>query len=121
VGIVGNVMNHGRLITNLQPESCVEVPCLVNGTGVQSVSVGPIPTQCAAFIHPLIDLQALTVEAALEHDRQKIYQAIMLDPVISGQLTLDQIWQLTDDLIAAEQRWLPDWLQSKEAVGAPRA
>jgi alpha-galactosidase len=112
VAIVGNVMNEGRLIRNLQPESCVEVPCLVNGIGIQPTVVGDLPTQCAAYAHPLIDEQALTVQAALTEDRQAIYHAMMLDPVISGQLTLDQIWQLTDELIAAEQRWLPSWLHT---------
>ena len=110
VAIVGNVMNEGCLIPNLQPESCVEVPCLVNRLGVQATIVGNLPTQCAAYAHPLIDLQALTVEAALNHDRAAIYHAMMLDPVIAGRLTLDQIWRLTDELIAAEQQWLPDWL-----------
>jgi alpha-galactosidase len=110
--IVGNVMNeNGRLIPNLQPESCVEVPCLVNGLGVHPTAVGALPTQCAAIIHPLIDLQALTVEAVLEEDRQKIYQAVALDPVLAGRLTLDQVWQMTDELLAAETRWLPAWTQ----------
>jgi len=111
VAIVGNVMNEGRLIPNLQPESCVEVPCLVNGLGVQPTIVGDLPTQCAAYIHPLIDLQALTVEAALNQDRSAVYHAMMLDPVISGQLTLDEIWRLADELISAEQQWLPRWLR----------
>jgi alpha-galactosidase len=111
--IVGNVMNeNGRLIPNLQPESCVEVPCLVDGLGVHPTIAGAIPTQCAAIIHPLIDLQGLTVEAVLEEDRQKIYQAIALDPVLAGRLTLDQIWQMTDELLAAETRWLPAWTQA---------
>lgn len=110
--IVGNVMNEGRLIRNLQTESCVEVPCLVNGLGIQPTIVGDLPAQCAAYAHPLIDLQALTVEAALREDREAVYHAMMLDPVISGRLTLDQIWHLTDELIAAEQQWLPGWLRA---------
>ena len=109
--IVGNVMNDGRLVENLQRESCVEVPCLVNGLGIQPTVVGNLPTQCAAYTHPLIDAQALTVEAALRQDRTAIYHAMMLDPLVAGRLTLDKIWHLTDELIAAEQQWLPDWLQ----------
>ncbi len=119
VDIIGNVMNEGRLITNLPREACVEVPCLVNGLGIQPVSVGEIPTQCVALMHPMTDLQALTVEAALAHDRQKVYQAMMLDPVLSGRLTLDEIWQLGDELIAAEQQWLPEWLRAGNRVIMP--
>lgn len=109
IEIVGNVMNKGRLIPNVQPESCVEVPCLVNGLGVHPIAVDALPTQCAALIHPLIDQQSLTVEAVLEQDREKIYQAVVLDPVLAGRLTLDQIWQMTDELLEAEARWLPAW------------
>lgn len=109
--IVGNVMNDGgRLIPNLQAGSCVEVPCLVDGLGVHPTIAGPLPTQCAALIHPLIALQSLTVEAALERDRDKIYQAVALDPVLAGRLTLDEIWRMTDELLAAEARWLPRWI-----------
>ncbi|HLJ66219.1 MAG TPA: alpha-glucosidase/alpha-galactosidase [Chloroflexota bacterium] len=110
--IVGNVMNQGRLIPNLQAESCVEVPCLVNGTGVHPVMAGALPTQCAALIHPLIDQQALTVQAALEEDRQAVYHAMMLDPVLAGRLTLDEIWSMADELIEAEGQWLPPWLRA---------
>jgi len=110
--VIGNVMNEGRLIRNLQAESCVEVPCLVNGLGVQPTIVGDLPTQCAAYAHPLIDLQALTVQAALNQDRMSIYHAMMLDPVIAGRLTLDQIWHLSDELIQAQQQWLPNWLRA---------
>lgn len=109
IEIVGNVMNEGRLIPNLQGESCVEVPCMVNGLGVHPTPAAPLPTQCAALIHPLIDEQSLTVEAVLEEDRQKIYQAVALDPVLAGRLTLDQIWQMTDELLEAEARWMPKW------------
>jgi len=115
--IVGNVMNEGRLVPNLQPESCVEVPCLVNGLGVHPVIAKALPIQCAALIHPLIDQQGLTVEAVLQHDREKVYQAMALDPVLAGRLTLDQIWEMTDRLLAAQTRWLPDWLQSKQPTG----
>ncbi len=114
--IVGNVMNEGRLIPNLQAESCVEVPCLVNGLGVHPTPVDPLPTQCAALIHPLIDQQSLTVEAVLEQDREKIYQAVALDPVLAGRLTLDQIWQMTDELLEAEARWLPAWATAPVAA-----
>jgi alpha-galactosidase len=107
--IVGNVMNEGRLIPNLQPEACVEVPCLVDGMGVHPTIADPLPVQCAALIHPLIDQQNLTVDAVLQRDREKIYQAVALDPVLAGRLTLDQIWQMTDELLQAEARWMPDW------------
>lgn len=110
VMISGNVMNEGRLIRNLQADACVEVPCAVDALGIRPTVVDDLPTQCAAYARPLIDLQSLTVQAALNRDRQAVYHACMLDPVLSGRLSLDQIWQMVDELIAAERQWLPDWL-----------
>jgi alpha-galactosidase len=107
--IVANVMNRG-FIPNLPRESCVEVPALVDGGGVHPATVDPLPAQCAAYIQPAISAQALTVQAALEHDRDSVYHAVMQDPIIQARLSLDDVWKLTDELIAAEAEWLPDWL-----------
>jgi alpha-galactosidase len=109
--IVGNVMNSGALIDDLAADACVEVPCLVDGTGVWPVRVGRLPPQCAAYIRPAVDTQTLTVRAALDHDREAIYHAVMQDPQVQVGLSLDDVWRLTDELIAAEAEWLPDWLR----------
>jgi alpha-galactosidase len=109
--IVGNVMNAGALMENLAADACVEVPCLVDGAGVWPVRVGRLPAQCAAYIGPAVDTQALTVRAALEHDRDAVYHAVMQDPQVQARLSLDETWRLTDELIAAEAEWLPDWLR----------
>ncbi len=108
--IVGNVMNDGGLIPNIAADACVEVPCEVDGRGVRPIAPGPLPTACAAYVHPAVDTQALTVQAALEEDRDAIYHAVLCDPQVQARLTLDQAWQMTDELIAAEARWLPAWL-----------
>jgi alpha-galactosidase len=110
--IVGNVMNEGSLITNLAVDACVEVPCLVDGAGVWPVHVGALPRQCAAYIGPAVDTQALTVDAALREDRDAIYHAVMQDPMVQARLTLDETWRLTDELISAEAEWLPGWLHA---------
>lgn len=108
--IVGNVMNDGGLIPNIAADACVEVPCEVDGRGVRPIAPGPLPTACAAYVHPAVDTQALTVQAALEEDRDAIYHAVLCDPQVQARLTLDQAWHMTDELIAAEARWLPAWL-----------
>lgn len=108
--IVGNVMNRADLIPNLSPDACVEVPCDVDGDGVHPRSPGPLPAHCAAYCHPAVDTQALTVQAALNQDREAIYHAVLEDPQVQVRLTLDEAWRMTDDLIEAEARWLPAWL-----------
>ena len=108
--IVANVMNGGALIPNLDADACVEVPALVDGMGVHPVAAGPLPTRFAAYIQPAVATQALTVQAALDEDRDAIYHAVMQDPQIQARLSLDETWRLTDELIAAEAEWLPGWL-----------
>jgi len=104
--IHGNVLNHG-LITNLPDNACVEVPCLVDRNGVQGCRVGALPEQCAALNRTNVNVQLLTIEAALSGSRDKVYQAAMLDPHTAAELSLDEIRSLCDDLIAAHGDMLP--------------
>ena len=104
--VYGNVANEG-LIDNLPAGCCVEVPCLVDKNGLQPTRIGALPPQLAALMQTNINVQALTVEAALTRRRAHIYHAAMLDPHTAAELDLDQIWALVDDLIAAHEDWLP--------------
>lgn len=106
--IAGNVMNNG-LISNLPTDSCVEVPCLVDKNGVQPTFVGDLPTQLAALNRTNINVQQLTVEAALTLDRDKIYQAALLDPHTNSELSIYDIRHLVDDLIEAHGDYLPKY------------
>ena len=104
--IYGNVPNH-HIIDNLPEGCCVEVPCLVDKNGIQPTHIGQIPPHLAALMQTNINVQSLTVEAALTCKREHIYHAAMLDPHTAAELDLDQIWSLVDDLIAAHTGWLP--------------
>jgi len=108
VGIGGNVLNNG-LITNLPAKAVVEVPCLVDANGVQGCYVGDLPEQLAAINRTNVNVQLLTVEAALERKCEAIYHAAMLDPHTAAELTLDQIRSLCDDLIEAHGDMLPEY------------
>src|SRR5665647_3907356 len=98
--IGGNVMNTG-LITNLPKEACVEVPCLVDSSGVTPTFVGDLPPQLAALNRTNINTQLLTIEAAIKLKKEHIYHAAMLDPHTAAELSLDDIVALCDDLIEA--------------------
>lgn len=102
----GNVMNTG-LIENLPREACVEVPCLVDASGVTPTYVGRLPEQCAALNRTNINTQLMTIEAAITRKREAVYQAAFLDPHTASELTLDEIVALCDDLIEAHGDWLP--------------
>lgn len=100
--IYGNVPNR-NLITNLTEGCCVEVPCLVDRNGIQPVRIGALPPQLAALCQSNIAVQDLTVEAALTAKREHIYHAVMMDPNTASILTLEQIWDMCDELIEAHQ------------------
>ena len=104
--IGGNVLNRNRLISNLPEEACVEVPCLVNGYGVQPCAVGALPVQCAAMNMTNINVQLLTIEAARTRDRNHIYQAAMLDPHTAAELSVDDIRSMCDELIEAHGEYM---------------
>ena len=98
--IGGNVINKGA-IENLPWDACVEVPCLVDGNGVQATHVGRLPVQCAAMNMTNINCQLLTIEAAVTGKKEHIYQAAMLDPHTSAELSIDDIISMCDELIKA--------------------
>lgn len=105
VRINGNV-NNDNLITNLPKDCCVEVPCLVDGTGIHPCFVGDLPPQCAALNRTNINLQELAVIAALEKDPRKAFQAIMMDPLTSSILEPREIKKMVDEMFQAEKDWI---------------
>jgi alpha-galactosidase len=106
--IGGNVLNTG-LIPNLPQNACVEVPCLVDASGVSPTYVGDLPPQLAALNMTNINVHLLTIQAAMTRKREHIYHAALLDPHTSSELTIDQIVAMCDDLIEAHGDWLPDY------------
>lgn len=107
--IGGNVINKGHLISNFPEEACVEVPCLVNGAGIQPCYVGALPVQLAAMNMTNINVQLLTIEAARTKKKEHIYQAAMLDPHTASELDIDTIKKMVDELIEAHGDYLPKY------------
>ncbi|MEP7331893.1 MAG: alpha-glucosidase/alpha-galactosidase [Terracoccus sp.] len=103
-----NVANTG-LITNLPYGAAVEVPATVDVQGVHPWYVGDLPPQCAALNRAFLNVGELTVHAAYTEDPRAIRQAVMLDPNAAATLTVTQIWDMCDDLVAAHGDLLPEW------------
>jgi alpha-galactosidase len=106
VTVYGNVANEG-LVSNLPDGCCVEVPCAVATDSLVPQAVGALPPQLAALIQTNVNVQALTVEAALTGRREHVYHAAMLDPHTSQTLALDDIRALVDALFEAHEGWIP--------------
>jgi len=114
--IEGNVANTG-LITNLPSGLGVEVPCLVDELGVHPTYVGDLPAQCAALNRGFLNVVDLTVRAGIEGDPRLVRQAAMLDPNTAATLSLDDIWALCNDLVAAHGDLLPEPLRGALELG----
>lgn len=106
--IGGNVLNTG-LIDNLPADACVEVPCLIDGQGIHPCHVGRLPVQLAAMNMTNINAQLITIEAAVTKKRDLIYNAAMLDPHTGGELSIDDIVSMVDELIEAHGDYLPNY------------
>lgn len=105
--IGGNVLNTGHLISNFPEEACVEVPCLVDGMGIHPTLVGSLPTACAALNMTNINAQLMTIEAARSRKLDDVYMAAMLDPHTAGELDIDTIISMVNELIDAHGDYLP--------------
>ena len=106
--IGGNVLNNG-LITNLPRNAVVEVPCLVDASGILPCYIGDLPEQCAALNRTNINVQLLTIEALRTHKKDAVYQAALLDPHTSSELSIDDTIKLCDALFEAHGDWLPEF------------
>jgi alpha-galactosidase len=100
--IHGNVLNTG-LIENLPGNGCVEVPVLVDTTGLHPIHFGPLPPQLAALDAAHMYTHELMVQAVLERDRSAALQALMLDPLTAAICSLEEIQQMFEEMWEAER------------------
>ncbi len=111
-----NVMNHGA-ITNLPEECIVEVPCYVDGNGISVPRVGDLPLACAAVCSQSAWVQRLAVEAAVHGDADLLKQAALMDPLTGAVCNPPEVWQMVDEMLIAQEQWLP---QYQEAIAAAK-
>ncbi len=112
-----NVMNEG-CITNLPAESVVEVPCYVDGNGISVPRVGDLPLGCAAVCSQSIWVQKLAVEAAVAGDETLLKQAALMDPLTGAVCNPPEVWQMIDEMLIAQEKWLPQYGKAIEAAKA---
>jgi len=107
-----NVVNDG-CITNLPDDAIVEVPGYVDGNGMSIPKVGDLPLGAAAVCNASISVQRLSVEAAVRGDDALLRQAMMMDPLVGAVCNPPEIWQMVDEMLVAQEKWLP---QYKKAI-----
>jgi len=117
--IHGNVMNNasragassagGQLITNLPPDGCVEVACMVDRGGIHPTRYGALPAHMAAVCASNMAMIDLGAQACVERSIEKAIYALMLDPLTSAVCSPAEIKEMTLKLFKAEKRFLPDF------------
>lgn len=110
-----NVMNNG-CITNLPDECVVEVPGYVDGNGISIPKVGDLPLGCAAVCSQSIWVQRLAVEAAVAGDVNLLKQAALMDPLTGAVCNPPEIWQMIDEMLIAQEKWLPQYAEAIKAA-----
>ncbi|WP_445516048.1 alpha-glucosidase/alpha-galactosidase [Streptomyces sp. NEAU-174] len=113
--VYGNVPNHG-LIENLPSHGVVEVPCLVDRSGVRPTRAGALPPQLAALNRTYLSMNDLVVRAALEDEPRHIRHAAMTDPATAAALRVEQIWELCDEMVRAHRERLQPALRATLAI-----
>lgn len=111
-----NVVNNG-IIANLPDDAIVEAPGYVDGNGVNMAVVGNLPLGAAAICNQSISVQRMSVIAAVTGDDTLLKQAVLLDPLSGAVCNPPEIWQLVDEMLVAQEKWLP---QYKEAIKAAK-
>jgi alpha-galactosidase len=102
----GNVANRG-IIDNLPSDCCVEVPVLASRHGLEPMKVGPLPSQLAIINNTSARCETLAVEGAVEGDPRKVFHAVLMDPLTSAVLSMEETKSMVDEMFAANRDWLP--------------
>ncbi|MGE9289806.1 MAG: alpha-glucosidase/alpha-galactosidase [Puniceicoccales bacterium] len=109
-----NVVNEGH-ITNLPNGCIIEIPGYADRIGLSMPVVGDLPLACAATCSASVRVQQMAMEAAVRGDVDLLKQAVLHDPLTAAVCNPEEIWQMTDEMLVAQQQWLP---QYKGSIGA---
>ncbi|MCL2363671.1 MAG: alpha-glucosidase/alpha-galactosidase [Defluviitaleaceae bacterium] len=115
-----NVVNNG-CITNLPNDCIVEVPCYADGNGISVPFVGDLPDGPAAICSQSVNVQRLAVKAAIAGDDWLLRQAVLLDPLTGAVCTPREIDQMVDEMLIAQEQWLPQYTKAISEAKTRRA
>jgi alpha-galactosidase len=110
-----NVKN-GGIIKNLAPDCIIESPGFVDRFGINMVEGITLPDACAATCSASVNVQRMAVKAAMTGDVDLLKQAVLHDPLVGAICTPDEVWQMVDEMLVAQAKWLPQY-----ADGIPAA
>ena len=103
-----NVPNDALQIPNLPAGTVVETNALFGRDAIRPVAAGALPEDILALIRPHAANQKRILDAALNCDRELVYEAFLTDPLVRGRAEDAAVKRLADDMIAATSNYLPD-------------
>ena len=111
-----NQKNNG-VITNLPSDAIIESPGFVDRFGINMVAGITLPEAAAATCMASINVQRMSVHAAVTGNVDLLKQAMIHDPLVGAICTPEEVWQMVDEMLVAQAEWLP---QYAEAIPAAR-
>lgn len=110
-----NVPNRAH-IPNL-PDGCIiEIPGYVDKNGINMTTVGDLSLACAATCSASVRVQQMGMEAAVHGDVSLLKQAMLHDPLIGAVCNPEEVWQMADEMLVAQAKWLPQYTESIPAA-----
>ncbi len=110
-----NVKNRG-VITNLPEDCIIESPGFVDRFGINMVAGVTLPEACAATCRASVDVQRMSVKAAMTGDVEMLKLAVLHDPLVGAICTPEEVWQMVDELLVAQAKWLPQYADAIPAA-----
>jgi alpha-galactosidase len=110
-----NVRNEG-VIANLPPDCIIESPGFVDRFGINMVAGVTLPEACAATCMASVNVQRMSVKAAMTGDVGMLKLAVLHDPLVGAICTPEEVWQMVDELLVAQAKWLPQYADAIPAA-----
>ena len=79
-----NVPNTGGLVPGLPEDAFVEVPARISNGRLQPQKAEPLPEGVLALLRTQVSINKLLVEAFVERSRDRLLQALLIDPVTTS-------------------------------------
>jgi alpha-galactosidase len=110
-----NQKNKG-VITNLPSDAIIESPGFVDRFGINMAAGITLPEAAAATCMASINVQRMSVHAAVTGDVELLKQAVLHDPLVGAICTPEEVWQMVDEMLVAQARWLPQFADAIPAA-----
>jgi alpha-galactosidase len=101
-----NLPNVGQ-IPGLPLGAVVETNAQFRRDSLSPVVPTPLPAGALGLVRRAVDVQQITLQAAMERDVDLAFQAVLHDPLC--RIPVDRAWAMWNELLEANKAMLPGW------------